>query len=286
MTAETDVTGGNPSRPDPGARAPDPPDARRPAGPPGPDLPDPDAYVRHIADLVRSIPVEQADPIRAAAALVAGALDGGGVIQAFGSGHSEAVAMEIAGRAGGLVPTNRLALRDIVLYGGADRSELERYDLERDPAVAHRILDAAPIADGDLFVVISSSGVNGVVVELATQVKERGHDLIAITSLAHSSAVPARHPSGRRLCDLADVVLDNRAPYGDAVLPLPGGGAVAAVSTITSALLAQLVVTGAVAEMLAAGRTPPVYLSANVPEGDAHNLALEARYAGRIRRGG
>nr|BFE84513.1 hypothetical protein GCM10020093_071140 [Planobispora longispora] len=175
--------------------------------------------------------------------------------------------MEIAGRAGGLVPTNRLALRDIVLYGGADRSELDRYDLERDPTVAHRILDAAPIADGDLFVVISSSGVNGVVVELAAQVKERGHDLIAITSLAHSAAAPARHPSGRRLCDLADVVLDNRAPYGDAVLPLPGGGAVAAVSTITSALLAQLVVIGAVAELLAAGQTPPVYLSANVPEG-------------------
>ncbi|WP_449064440.1 sugar isomerase domain-containing protein [Planomonospora algeriensis] len=249
-------------------------------------LPDPDAYVRHVARLVREIPVEQAGPIAAAADLVVRALNRGGVVQAFGSGHSEAVAMEVAGRAGGLVPTNRLALRDIVLYGGADRTELERYDLERDPAVAHRILDAAPVEAGDLFVIISSSGVNGVVVELASLVKERGHDLVALTSLAHSSAVPAKHPSGRKLCDLADVVLDNRAPYGDAVLPLPGGGAVAAVSTITSVLLAQLVVTRAVAELLAAGEAPPVYLSANVPEGDAHNLALEARYAGRIRRGG
>jgi uncharacterized phosphosugar-binding protein len=248
--------------------------------------PDPDAYVRHVTRLVREIPAEQAGPIAAAAGLVVRALDRGGVVQAFGSGHSEAVAMEIAGRAGGLVPTNRLALRDIVLYGAADRKELERYDLERDPEVAHRILDAAPVEAGDLFVIISSSGVNGVVVELASLVKERGHDLVAVTSLAHSSAVPARHPSGRKLCDLADVVLDNRAPYGDAVLPLPGGGAVAAVSTITSVLLAQLVVTRAVTELLAAGQTPPVYLSANVPEGDAHNLALEARYAGRIRRGG
>ncbi|GIH98334.1 sugar isomerase domain-containing protein [Planobispora takensis] len=265
MTAELDVTRGEAA---------------------GVPPPDPDAYVRHIADLVQAIPAEQAEPIGRAAALVAGALERDGIVQAFGSGHSEAVAMEIAGRAGGLVPTNRLALRDIVLYGGADPRELERYDLERDPGIAHRILDLAPVADDDLFVIISSSGVNGVVVELATLVKERGHDLIAITSLAHSSAAAARHPSGRKLCDLADVVLDNRAPYGDAVLPLPGGGAVAAVSTITSALLAQLVVTGAVAELLAAGRVPPVYLSANVPEGDAHNLALEARYAGRIRRGG
>ncbi|MEU7892859.1 SIS domain-containing protein [Nonomuraea sp. NPDC049152] len=244
----------------------------------------PAEYARHIAELVAVIP--QDPEIGKAAALVTRTLDRDGVIQAFGSGHSEATAMEIAGRAGGLVPTNRLALRDIVLYGGADPAELERYDLERDPGLAQRILDLAPVRDEDLFVIISNSGVNGVVVELATLVKERGHDLIAITSLAHSSSVPSRHPSGRKLLELADVVLDNRAPRGDAVLPMPGGGAVGAVSSITSALLVQLVVAEAVRDLVEAGRTPPVYLSANVPEGDAHNLALEARYEGRIRRGG
>ncbi|MEV1172172.1 SIS domain-containing protein [Nonomuraea sp. NPDC049784] len=249
---------------------------------------DPATFAQHIADLVRTIPE---DPeISRAAGLFTKALTGGGVIQAFGSGHSEAVAMEIAGRAGGLVPTNKLALRDIVLYGDAPRSELERYDLERDPSIARTILDLAPVHPGDVFVIISNSGVNGVVVELATLVKQRGHDLIAITSRAHSGAVASRHPSGRKLIDLADVVLDNRAPYGDAVLPLPEGGATAptsigAVSTITSALLAQLVVAQTVRNLLEAGEVPPVYLSANVPEGDAHNLKLEALYAGRIRRG-
>lgn len=245
----------------------------------------PASFAHHIAELVTDIPISQAGPITHAATLIGKALDRGGIIQAFGSGHSEAVAMEIAGRAGGLVPTNRLALRDIVLYGAAPRSELDRYDLERDPAIAHHILEAAPVHPDDLFVIISSSGVNGVVVELATLVKDRGHDLIAITSLAHSSAVPAKHLSGRKLTDLADVVLDNRAPYGDAVLALPEGGAVGAVSTITSALIAQLVVAQVVRDQLEAGQLPPVYLSANVPEGDAHNLRLEARYAGRIRRG-
>ncbi|TDD47284.1 sugar isomerase domain-containing protein [Nonomuraea terrae] len=241
-------------------------------------------YAGHVADLVRVIPEDPEIP--RAADLFTKALTAGGVIQAFGSGHSEAVAMEIAGRAGGLVPTNRLALRDIVLHGDAPRSELDRYDLERDPTIARTILDLAPVQDHDLFVIISNSGVNGVVVELATLVKERGHDLIAITSRAHGAAVASRHPSGRKLADLADVVLDNRAPYGDAVLSLPGGGAsVGAVSTITSALLAQLVVIQTVRNLLEAGEVPPVYLSANVPEGDAHNLRLEALYAGRIRRG-
>ncbi|MFI6812051.1 sugar isomerase domain-containing protein [Nonomuraea sp. NPDC050328] len=252
-----------------------------PASSPQPS-PSPDDYFAQLKVLIDRLPEQ---PVRQAATLVGRALDRGGVIQAFGSGHSEAIAMEIAGRAGGLVPTNRLALRDIHLYGKAARTELDRYDLERDPAVAHQILAAAPIDPADLFVVISNSGVNGVVVELATQVKERGHDLIAITSLQHAGASVSRHPSGLKLCDLADVVLDNLAPYGDALLPLPGGGATGAVSTVTSALLAQLVVTQVISDQVDAGQVPPIYLSANVPEGDEHNLRLEARYAGRLRRG-
>ena len=73
----------------------------------------------------------------------------------------------------------------------------------------------------DVFVLISSSGVNGSIVEMATLVKERGHPLIALTSVRHSSQMTSRHPSGRKLLDLADVVLDNGAPYGDAVLDCP-----------------------------------------------------------------
>ena len=101
--------------------------------------------------------------------------------------------------------------------------------------------------------------------------------------MAHSGRVTSRHPSGKRLFELADVVLDNGAPYGDAVLAT-GGVTVCAISSITAALLAQMIVAEVVRTMLAAGETPPVYLSSNVPEGDAHNSALEARYAGRIRR--
>jgi uncharacterized phosphosugar-binding protein len=132
-------------------------------------------------------------------------------------------------------------------------------------------------------VMASNSGGNGSVVELARLVKERGHSLVAITSMAHSSRVTSRHPSGLRLFEIADVVLDNGAPYGDAVLTT-GEIAVGGISSITAALLAQMVVAEVVRTMLAAGETPPVYLSANIPEGDAHNSALEARYSGRIRR--
>ncbi|MEU1389020.1 MULTISPECIES: SIS domain-containing protein [unclassified Nonomuraea] len=241
-------------------------------------------YAPTALALAGRVAESQAEPVRRAAALIVAALRAGGVVNAFGSGHSEAIAMEIAGRAGGLVPSNRLSPRDLVLYGGRPPSVLTP-ELERDPAVAHAIYDLAPVEPQDVFVLVSSSGVNGTVVELATLVKERGHPLVAITSVAHSTRMTSRHPSGGKLMDLADVVLDNGSPYRDAVLDLPDGGTYGAVSTITSALLAQMVVTEAVEELVALGERPPVYLSVNVTGGDEHNKALESRYAGRIRRG-
>ncbi|MFI6294082.1 sugar isomerase domain-containing protein [Nonomuraea sp. NPDC050790] len=242
------------------------------------------SYATQVLDLARAVVSRQEHQVRQAARLIVTSLRGGGVVNAFGSGHSEAIAMEIAGRAGGLVPSNRLSPRDLVLYGGQPATVLTA-ELERDPEIAQQIYDLAPVEPQDVFVLISSSGVNGTVVELARIVKERGHALIALTSVEHSGAMPSRHPSGRKLLDLADVVLDNGSPYGDAILELPGGGTYGAVSTITSALLAQMVVTTAVEELVALGETPPVYLSVNVTGGDEHNKALESRYAGRIRRG-
>jgi len=238
-----------------------------------------------IRAAVDRVATTQAGPVARAADLLAASLQAGGVIQAFGCGHSEALAMEIAGRAGGLVPTNKIALRDIVLYGGDDSCVLTDPELERTPSIAHRLYDLAPIKPDDAFVIASNSGINGAVVEMARIVKQRGHALVAITSLTHSAGVESRHPSGRKLTDLADVVLDNGAPYGDASLPLPGGGAVGAVSSITAALLAQQMIAEVVTRLLAAGVTPPLYLSDNVPGGRERNAALEAQYAGRIRRG-
>ncbi|NUT34443.1 MAG: SIS domain-containing protein [Hamadaea sp.] len=242
------------------------------------------AYLDMIVTTVSRVGGAQLDAVRQAAKLMTACLDRGGVVQAFGCGHSEALAMEIAGRAGGLVPTNRLALRDLVFYGGEPREILEDPLLERRPGVAARLYELAPVGPHDVFVIASNSGVNGVVVELALLVKERGHSLIALTSLEHTARSTPGHASGKRLADLADVVLDNGAPFGDAAIGLPGGGAIGAVSSVTAATLAQMVVAEVVRAQLDAGQTPPVYLSANIPGGHEHNLTEEARYAGRIRR--
>jgi uncharacterized phosphosugar-binding protein len=243
------------------------------------------SYVSALQGVLDQVVDSQQAAVAAAADLIAAALDRGGIVQTFGTGHSEALCMELAGRAGGFVPTNRIALRDLVLRGSEPVELLTSDKLERDPSVARQLFALSQPDEADIFVIASQSGINGSIVEFATAVKENGHDLIAVTSTQHSRQTPSRHPSGRKLSDLADVVLDNCAPYGDSLLSLPQGGSVCAASSISGALLAQMVVAEVVRRQLDAGKTPPVYISANVPGGDTHNTTLEARYAGRIRRG-
>jgi uncharacterized phosphosugar-binding protein len=244
-----------------------------------------ESFLAQARSAIDEVAGSQVEGVSAAADLIVESLSNGGIIQAFGTGHSQSTAMEIAGRAGGLIPTNRISLRDLVTYGGESEQELDDPKTERDDALGARLYDVTPVDPADIFVIASNSGINGSIVGLADVVKQKGHKLIAITSLKHSSQVESRHPSGHKLADLADVVLDNGGPFGDAVLPLPNGGAVCAVSTITAALLAQFITAEVVRRLLDAGEQPPVYLSANVPEGDDHNEALLNRYEGRIRRG-
>src|SRR6266508_3621842 len=117
------------------------------------------AYLAALGPLIESV-AAQHDGIAAAAELIAASVRSDGVVQAFGSGHSEALAMEIAGRAGGLVPTNRIALRDVVVFGGESPEILSSGTLERDPSIAARLYELAKPASQDVFVVASNSGVD------------------------------------------------------------------------------------------------------------------------------
>jgi uncharacterized phosphosugar-binding protein len=214
-------------------------------------------------------------------------LDDGGVVQAFGTGHSRGFAMEVAGRAGGLVPANQLAVKDLVLYGDTDPVDILTPEAERDPAIAHRILDLAELHPADCFMIASNSGGNGATVEMAVEARRRGHKVIAVTSLEHSTRIASRHPSGLRLFEVADVVIDNGAVFGDAALPLPapGIGAIVPVSAVTSALIAEMVAADVCGALLTRGERPPVLISANIPGGDEHNDEVRARYGSRLKVG-
>jgi uncharacterized phosphosugar-binding protein len=234
--------------------------------------------------LHRAVESGRAD-VESAAQLVVDCIRSDGIIQVYGAGHSQSTALELAGRAGGFVPTNRISIADLVLFGGQSPRVLDDPLLERADEVAPRLYELAAPQPPDLFVIASNSGVNKSVVEMALIAKSHGHQLVAITSVEHSLNVPPMHHSGKRLLDVADVTLDNCAPLGDTIAPIPNSSdSIGGVSSLTGALLVQLVVAEAVVRLIDDGVDPPLYRSANVPGGYERNLVLEDRYKGRIRR--
>lgn len=245
-----------------------------------------------LAEAVRKVSDTQQEAIAAAAALLAESVADGGVVHVFGTGHSRSFAMEIAGRAGGLVPANKIAITDLAFFGPKSITEVMDPHLERDDTLAAQLLEVHNIQPQDVFMICSNSGGNGSTVELARLVTERGHKLIAVTSMDHTTKITSRHPSGKRLFEYADVVIDNCGAFGDAVLELPDApdgspqGPILATSTVTSALIAQMMVTEACGLLIEAGQPVPVLISANIPGGDENNDRLRAAYADRVKQGG
>lgn len=225
----------------------------------------------------------QSAGVEEASQLVAASLRNGGVLQAFGTGHARLIVHEMSGRAGGLVPVNLVRLGDLVTYGGRSPADLADPLLERDASLARPVYDLSGALEGDVFLIASNSGINGSVVELAAIAKGRGHQIIAITSLAHSSSVESRHQSGRKLHEVADVVLDTGAPAGDATIELAPGISVGAVSSLAGVVLVQMLTEAVCRILLAAGETPYTYRSMNLPGSDEANALLEAKYRDRVR---
>jgi len=237
-------------------------------------------YHETILRLLEQLANTQATALEDTAQAIFASLKTDGVWHVFGSGHSHTLAEEAFHRAGGLVPVN--AIQEVFLTPLTPPAVSGQ--LERLPGVAKVLLDGHDLRPGEVLMVISNSGINAVPVEIALEAKARGLTVVALTSLAHSRRMRSRHASGKRLFEIADIVLDNCGVPGDGAVRYDGmPGRVAPTSLLAGSYLINSLVCRVVELFLAAGLAPPVYVSANVPEGDEHNHTLEARYRGRIR---
>ncbi len=237
-------------------------------------------YFDEIISLLQEVAETQGDNIERAAEIVADAIEADHMIYVFGATHAGILAQELFYRAGGLVPINPVLPPGLVTDV---RPMTLTSRLERLPGLAAEVLAELPIETGDVFIVHSVSGRNAAAVEMAQGAKERGVFVIALTSLTYSQSVEPRGDGMPRLFEVADLVLDNRAPVGDALITIPGlAQKVGPSSTVTGAALLNAMVVR-VAELLQE-RTgdPPVFMSANLDGGDAYNQRWLKHYRGRL----
>lgn len=198
------------------------------------------------------------------------------IIHTFGTGHSHMIGLELFTRAGGLANVNAMLDSTVLSVEGARRGAA----VERVPGLAQVVWDTYEVAPHDLMILISNSGRNAMPIEMAMLAKQQGLKTIGITSLTQSKAYPSRHPSGKKLYEMVDLVIDNGVPSGDVTMEV-AGYRTGPFSTVSGVVIMNTIMTEACKRAAAQGTQLPLYHSQNI---DGYsNEELYAKYEDRIK---
>ena len=161
-----------------------------------------------------------------------------------------------------------------MLHRAAARSS----QIERASGIAKPLLDDVDaVRFGGVMLLFSNSGCNTVAVDMALEAKAKGLSTVCITNLTHAARSTSRHPEGKKLYQVCDVVIDNMGCYGDAALDV-AGYTTGATSTVIGAMILQAIVCRAIELADERGSIPEVFHSANTAGGDDANEELIRKY--------
>ena len=181
-------------------------------------------YLEKAAQIVQNVRDTQLGAIRKAAELCAESIAKGGLVHLFGNGHSRIAVEEMWPRYGsfpGFHPIVELSMTNHTQVVGANGQRQAMW-IERQEGLGHVILRNFVFRDYDTMLIFSTSGNNGVVVDVALGAKERGLKVVSVVALEYAQALKSDHSSGQRLIDVSDIVIDNCAVPGDAMVEVPG----------------------------------------------------------------
>jgi uncharacterized phosphosugar-binding protein len=220
----------------------------------------------------------QLPAIGGAAEAIAERLAAGGALHIYDTGHL--LNQELVHRAGGLLAMTPLQFSMAVNNPVSAKHAARKGAQEPDLRFTDVGLDASGLSAGDVLIVGSVSGRNPQVIDVALKAKERGALVVVLTAVGYSSQVASKHPSGKRLLDAGDYVLDNGSDLGDASLEIEGLPVKAVpTSGIGAAIVAWTLVSEVIERLIAKGRPPHVYASANLDWGVEFNAKAQAEFA-------
>lgn len=228
-------------------------------------------YNANIDAVTEKVRTTQQQNITEAAEIVAETIKNDALVQAFGSGHSFAGAIEVAGRAGGYIQTKAISH----FYGPNGWFETIE-------GVGNAYVNLMDIEEDDCFIIISNSGKNPLHVELARNIKKAGCKLIVICNYFDASNNAKNNDS---LINYADVIIDNCGFSGDCSITIEEFNiAVAPTSSIAVANIISMMMLSSMQILSDQGITPPIYKSANIDGGREYNHKLREKYKHRLLR--
>ena len=244
-------------------------------------------YQEKITAVTNAIFTTQTSNIKRAAQMMAESVANKGLVHLFGSGHSVLPVQDVFPRYGSFpvfrpLMDARLMWQNVIGSGGAKGLLW----LERQEGYARVLFENEPIRKGDVMIVFSHGGMNAAGIEVALESRERGLKVVAVTSMDNQRQAKSTHSSGKKLSDVADVVIDNCVPAQDALVDIEGWRApVAAGSTVAFVTIAMSIVAEVASELAKRGITKLTFVSPNVPGIAAdNNKQVFAAYEEALRR--
>jgi len=237
-------------------------------------------YAEKSIGFIKQIQDQERDSIEKASELIRDVVKRDGIVYTFGTGHSHLIAEEVMYRAGGLVPVYAIIEDGITGNREVTKSEYT----ERLEGYAECILNYHKPTSNDCLIIISNSGRNGVTVEMAMEARKRGIPTVCITSVSYSMSQSSRHKSGKRLCELTDIVIDNCSVFGDACIQLEGlAQPVGPTSNFAATFIIHSILVCAIDLLLKDGVEVPIFWSGNMDGGREKNEYYLEKYWHRMR---
>lgn len=194
-------------------------------------------YNEVVDVIIKDIFDNQLSNIKKACSIIKDVINNNGNFYIIGTGHSHMMAEEFYI----MQPSNKIykpiLLPELMLHQFPNKSTY----IERLEGYANIITTMYPLTSNDCMMLVSNSGRNGMMVELADIAKRKNAKVITVTNLQQAQVIPSRHTNGKNIIDYGTVNISNCGKFGDCAYTLSNGTKCGPTSTISTTLIAQLI---------------------------------------------
>lgn len=228
-----------------------------------------DIYFEELKKVLEKIEKTQKKTIEKCAKVIADSLVNGGAWHIQDSGHM--LMHECIDRSGGLAcikpMTININVEDKVRTREGD--PIGGFNPYTAPELAGLVVKASKLHKGDVLIIGSTSGYSLFPVELALEARKKGIITICLTAIEYSKTLQSKHPSGLRLFEVCDYVLDNCSNLGDAIVHLNEiNKDIAPASGIGAAYIMWALQVGVAEELVKRGKNPAIFKSIHAKDGE------------------